>query len=32
MLSAPRVTVSASGFHKENALTGPADQWRQDSQ
>jgi len=31
-LSAPLVTLTESGFHSENAFTGPADQWRQDSQ
>ena len=29
---APWVTVTDSGFHSENALTGPADQLRQDAQ
>lgn len=32
MLSSPRVIFKASGFHKVNALTGPADQCRQESQ
>ncbi len=31
-LSAPRVICTASGFHNVKALTGPADQRRQDSQ
>jgi hypothetical protein len=26
------VICTASGFHKVKALTGPADQWRQESQ
>jgi hypothetical protein len=29
---APCVIVSASGFHSVNALIGPANQWRQESQ
>src|ERR1022692_880144 len=32
MLLAPLVTFRASGFHSVKAFTGPADQWRQDSQ
>jgi hypothetical protein len=32
MLEAPWVIFSISGFHSENAFTGPADQCRQDSQ
>ena len=32
MFAAPCVTLSASGFHNVNALTGPADQWRHDAQ
>jgi hypothetical protein len=30
--ASPRVTVTFSGRHSVNALTGPADQCRQDSQ
>jgi hypothetical protein len=32
MFSAPRVTLTASGFHSEKALTGPADQCWHDRQ
>src|SRR5690242_16726244 len=32
MLSAPRVTRTAFGFHRLNALTGPPDQDRQERQ
>jgi len=32
MFSAPSVIRSASGFHRVNAFTGPADHVRQDSQ
>ena len=32
MLSAPFVTFTEAGFHNVNALTGPADQGRHDSQ
>jgi hypothetical protein len=32
MLPAPFVIIRAPGFHRLKAFTGPADQWRQDSQ
>jgi heat shock protein HslJ len=32
MSFAPCVTLTASASHSVNALTGPADQWRHDSQ
>jgi hypothetical protein len=32
MNSLPRVTLTRSGFHKVNALTGPADHERQELQ